>query len=116
MVTVYEESASRRYIDARRLVRGRPVVDLELVFDELLARKRPLSRAGLASGPDFRALAVSPRRGRLRVLADLRTPARRESCPRKLLGASAKRPTQQFRGEPLVDGGFLESVPTVGAA
>ena len=52
--TIYEESASRRYIDARRLARGRPVVDLELVFDELLARKRPLSRVGLANGPDFR--------------------------------------------------------------
>ena len=112
VATVYEESASRRYIDARRLVRGRPVVDLELVFDELLARKRPLSRAGLASGPDFRALAVSPRRGRLRVLADLRDPdetlrAVRASCSVPLLNG----PPQRFRGEPLVDGGFLESVP-----
>ena len=35
----------------------RPVVDLDLVFDELLARKRPFCRAGLAHGPDFRAVA-----------------------------------------------------------
>ena len=110
--TIYEECASRRYIDARRLVRGRPVVDLELVFDELLARKRPLSRDGLANGPDFRAVAVSPRRGQLRVLEDLRDPdetlsAVRASCAVPVLNGAP----QRFRGEPLVDGGFLESVP-----
>ena len=110
--TIYEESASRRYIDARRLARGRPVVDLELVFGELLAGKRPLSREGLANGPDFRALAVSPRRGQLRVLADLRDPdetlkAARASCAVPVLNGSP----QRFRGETLVDGGFLESVP-----
>jgi predicted patatin/cPLA2 family phospholipase len=110
--TTYEDSASRRFIDARRLVRGRPMVDLELVFDELLARKRPLCRAGLDNGPDFRALAVSPRTGELRVLSDLRDPdeilgAVRASCSVPLLNGAA----QPFRGEWLVDGGFLESVP-----
>jgi len=110
--TTYEESASRRFIDARQLVRGRPLVDLELVFDELLARKWPLCCAGLANGPDFRALAVSPRSGELRVLSDLRKPdeilkAVRASCSVPLLNGAP----QQFRGEPLVDGGFLESVP-----
>jgi predicted patatin/cPLA2 family phospholipase len=110
--TTYADSASRRFIDARRLVRGRPVVDLELVFDELLARKRPFCRAGLANGPDFRALAVSPRTGEPRVLSALRNPdeilgAVRASCSVPLLNG----PPQLFRGEPLVDGGFLESVP-----
>ena len=109
--TIYEESASRRFIDARRLVRGRPVADLDLVFAELLACKRPFCRAGLASGPDFRALAVSPRRGELRVLSDLRDPdetlsAVRASCSVPLLSGAP----QQFR-ERLVDGGFVESVP-----
>ena len=110
--TIYEEGASRRYIDARRVVRGRPVVDLDLVFEELLSGKRPLSRDGLANGPDFRALAVSQRRGELRVLADLRDPcetlsAARASCSVPVLNGAPHR----FRGEPLVDGGFLESVP-----
>ena len=110
--TTYDESASRRFIDARRLVRGRPVVDLDLVFDELLARKRPFCCCGLANGPDFRALAVSPRSGELRVLSDLRKPdeilkAVRASWSVPLLNGAP----QQFRGEPLVDGGFLESVP-----
>lgn len=43
--TTYQETASRRFIDARRLVRGQPLVDLDLVFDELLARKRDHSAA-----------------------------------------------------------------------
>lgn len=110
--TIYEECASRRIIDRRRLARGRPVVDLELVFDELLARKRPLCRDGLADGPDFRALAVSPRRRELRVLSDLRDPdetlrAVHASCSVPLLNGAPR----HYRGERLVDGGFLESVP-----
>lgn len=47
--TIYE-SASRRFINPQQLARGRPIVDLELVFDELLARKRPLCGAGLGPG------------------------------------------------------------------
>ena len=110
--TIYEESASRRFINAQQLARGRPIVDLELLFDELLARKRPLCGAGLATGPEFRALAVSPSAGDLRVLSDLRDPdevlrAVRASCSVPLLSGAP----QQFRGEPLVDGGFLESLP-----
>ena len=110
--TVYKESASRRFIDARRLVRGRPAVDLELIFDELLARKRPFCGAGLAKGPDFRALAVSPGLAELRVLSDLRDPdevlgAVRASCSVPLLNGAP----HEFRGERLVDGGFLESIP-----
>ena len=108
----YLESASRRFIDGRRLLRGRPVVDLDLLFDELLARKRPFSSTGLANGPEFRALAVSPRTRQLRVLSDLRSPedalrAVRASCSVPLLNGAP----QSFRGERLVDGGFLESVP-----
>lgn len=110
--TIYEDCANRRVIDARRVVRGRPVVDLELVFDELLARRRPFCRVGLADGPEFRALAVSPRRGELRVLSDLREPdetlrAVHASCSVPLLNGAPR----QYRGERLVDGGFLESVP-----
>jgi predicted patatin/cPLA2 family phospholipase len=108
----YVDSASRRFIDGRRLLRGRPVVDLDLLFDELIARKRPFSSTGLASGPEFRALAVSARTRQLRVLSDLRSPedalrAVRASCSVPLLNGVS----QSFRGERLVDGGFVESVP-----
>ena len=108
----YLEGASRRFIDKRRLLRGRPVVDLDLLFGALVTRKRPFSSTGLASGPEFRALAVSARTHQLRVLSDLRSPddalrAVRASCSVPLLNGAA----QSFRGERLVDGGFVESVP-----
>ena len=109
---IYEDSANRRYIDVRRLARGEPAVNLDLLFDELLDRRRSFSSEGLAAGPDFRALAVSLRRRELRVLADLRDrdtalSAVRASCSVPLLSGGP----HQFRGEPLVDGGFLESIP-----
>ncbi|HEX5859396.1 MAG TPA: patatin-like phospholipase family protein [Microbacterium sp.] len=110
--TLYEDSANRRYIDVRRLARGEPAVNLDLLFDELLDRRRPLSSEGLAAGPDLRTLAVSLRTRELHVLADLRDHdtalnAVRASCSVPLLSGGPHR----FRGELLVDGGFLESIP-----
>ena len=110
--TTYEDSANRRYIDVRRLARGEPAVNLARLFDELLDHRRPLSSEGLAAGPDLRVLAVSLKTRELRVLADLRDrdtalSAIRASCAVPLLSGGP----HQFRGEPLVDGGFLESVP-----
>ena len=110
--TTYEDSANRRYIDVRRLAWGEPAVNLELLFDELLDRRRPFSSEGLASGPDLRTLAVSLSTRELRVLGDLRDrdtalSAVRASCSVPLLTGGP----HQFRGEPLVDGGFLESIP-----
>ena len=90
--TTYMDSADRRFIDLRRLIRGRPVVDLDLLFDELLAVGRPFSAAGLARGPEFRALAVSPRRRRIARAARLsghRRAARGRAS--KLLGADDQR-------------------------
>lgn len=110
--STYEDSADRRFIDPRRLIRGRPVVDLDLLFEELLAARRPFSAEGLARGPDFRAVTVSPRGGEVRVLRDFRDTdellgAVRASCSVPMISGEPPR----FRGERLLDGGFLESVP-----
>ena len=110
--TTYEDSANRRYIDVRRLARGVPAVNLERLFNELLDHRRPFSSEGLAGGPDLRVLAVSLTARELRVLADLRDrgtvlSAVRASCSVPLLSGGP----HQFRGEALVDGGFLESIP-----
>ncbi len=110
--TTYADSAERRFIDLRRLIRGSPVVDLDLLFDELLAARRPFSAAGLARGPEFRAVAMSPRDGGVRVLSDFRDTgellgAVRASCAVPMM--SGEPPL--FRGERLLDGGFVESVP-----
>ena len=51
--TIYEETASRRFINAQQLARGRPIVDLELVFEEAsqpqaaIVRRRPRDRPGI---------------------------------------------------------------------
>ena len=108
----YRESASRRFIDARQLVRGGPAVDLELIFDELLARKRPFCRAGLAKGRTSARWRYRRAVAELRVLSDLRDPddvlgAVRASCSVPLLNGAP----HGVRGERLVDGGFLESIP-----
>ena len=74
--STYTDAAKRRYSDRRRLMRGRPIVNLDLLFGELLAARRPHSRAGLVRGPDVRAVAVSP--GRRPILAN---PPRRPHDP-----------------------------------
>ena len=42
----------REFIDPARAFRGGPLVDLDFLFDEVIARRRPLSEAGLAEGPE----------------------------------------------------------------
>jgi predicted patatin/cPLA2 family phospholipase len=114
--TTFEDTASREFIDPARAFRRRPVLDLEYLFDTVIAGRKPLSNAGLARGPEFRALATSLRDVKLRVLADFACTAElldavRVSCTIPLLsGAPAT-----FKGEPMVDGALVESVPYVTA-
>lgn len=108
----FEDCACRSFIDPSRAFRGRPVLDLDFLFDEVIARRRPLSEAGLAVGPEFRAVAVSASRAELRVLRDFDgaediLAAARASCSIPVLAGTP--PT--YRGEPTVDGGLLEPIP-----
>ena len=110
--THYQDAASRRVINRARPLLGRPVVDFDFLFQELIARRKPLSFAGLSSGPDFRALAISLETRSLRVLggfADIEElmQAVRASAALPMFGG---RPPL-FRGEPMADGGILEAIP-----
>jgi len=110
--TSFEECASRSFIDRRRALRGRPVLDLDYLFDEVITQREPLSEAGFADGPEFRAVAVSATRGELCVLRDFESAADvlaavRASCSIPVLAG----PPPTYRGEPMVDGGLLESIP-----
>ena len=110
--TSFEHCACREFIDPRRAMRGRPVLDLDFLFDQVIARRGSLSEPGLAEGPEFRAVAVSATRAELRVLRDFESAAEvlaaaRASCTIPLLTGAP--PT--FRGEPMVDGGLLEAIP-----
>lgn len=110
--TTFEDTASREFIDPARALRRRPVLDLEYLFDTVIAGRKPLSEAGLARGPEFRALATSLSDATLRVLGDFACTAElmdavRVSCSIPLLTGA---PTT-FKGEPMVDGALVESVP-----
>jgi predicted patatin/cPLA2 family phospholipase len=110
--TSFEDCACRAFIDPSRALLGRPVLDLDFLFDEVIARRRPLSETGLAVGPEFRAVAVSASRAELRVLRDFESAAdvlaaARASCSIPVLTGAP--PT--YRGEPTVDGGLLEAIP-----
>jgi predicted patatin/cPLA2 family phospholipase len=110
--TSFEDCACRAFIDPRRALRGRPVLDLDFLFDEVITRRRSLSEAGLAAGPEVRAVAVSATRAQLCVLRDFESAADvlaavRASCSIPVLTGAP--PT--YRGEPMVDGGLLESIP-----
>ena len=110
--TSFEDSACRAFIDPSRALWGRPVIDLDFLFDEVIARRRPLSHIGLARGPEFCAVAVSAARAELRVLRDFESAAdvldaARASCSIPVLTGTPR----TYRGEPTVDGGLLEPIP-----
>ena len=110
--TSFEHCASRAFIDPRRALRGRPVLDLDYLFEHVISGPRSLSEAGFADGPEFRAVAVSATRGELCVLRDFSSTddvlaAVRASCAIPVVTGAP--PT--YRGEPMVDGGLLESIP-----
>ena len=108
----FEDAACRAFIDPRRALRRRPVLDLEYLFGTVCGSRRPLSAAGMAQGPELRTVAVTADTGEQRVLAGFADPAEalaavRASCTIPLVAGG---PTA-FRGEPLVDGGLLEPIP-----
>jgi predicted patatin/cPLA2 family phospholipase len=110
--TSFEHAASREFIDPRRVLRRQPVLDLDHLFERVIARHLPLSAAGLAHGPDLRVVAVAERDATLRVLTGFADPADalaavRASCTIPLLAGAPAR----YRGEVLVDGGLLEPIP-----
>ena len=110
--THYQDAASRRVINRMRPLLGRPVIDCDLLFDELIATRKPLSFDDRASGPEFRALATSLEGYSLRVLSDFRDldelrQAVRASAALPKLGGEPP----VFRGERMVDGGLIEPIP-----
>ena len=91
---------------------GRPVVDYELLFEELIAARKPLSFGDLSSAPEFRALTTSLDRYSLRVLADFSDldelrQAVRASAALPMLGGEPP----LFRGERMADDGLIEPIP-----
>ena len=110
--TLYQDAASHGVIDPVRPLRGGPVIDFDLLFEELIAARKPWSLDRLASGPEFRALATSLETQSLRVLAgftdiDELMQAVRASASLPRLGGEPP----VFRGERMTDGGLREPIP-----
>ena len=110
--THYQDAVRRGVIDRKRPLRGRPVIDYDLLFEVLIGARKPLSFEGLAHGPEFRAIATSLETLSRRVLADfadadelLQAVRASGSLPR-LCGTPP-----MFRGERMVDGGLVEPIP-----
>ena len=68
--THYRDAVSYGVINRMRPLVRRPVIDFDLLFEELIASRKPLSFDRLRGGPEFRALATSLDCYSLRVLAD----------------------------------------------
>jgi len=110
--TYYQDAASHGVINRMRPLVGRSVIDFQLLFEELIAARKPLACDGLATGPEFRALATSLETLSLRVLAgfadsDELMRAVRASASLPRLGGEPP----AFRGERMVDGGLIEPIP-----
>ena len=110
--TTFEDIAGRELIDPARALGRRPVLDLGFLFEAIIAKRKPLSEAGLSRGPAFRAVAVSVEDPALQVLGDFQDTAEllaavRVSCTIPVIGGAPA----SFRGVPMVDGGLLEAIP-----
>ena len=110
--THYQDATSRGVINRMRPLVGQSVIDFELLFEQLIAARKPLSFDGLASGPEFRAQATSLETLSLRVLAgfaDIGELMRAVRASASLPRLGGEPPV--FRGERMVDGGLIEPIP-----
>ena len=114
--TNYVDTANMRFANPMRMLRGRPVMDFDMLFGELIRDRKPYDPAGLACGPGFGALAVDLTTSELRVLDDFvdtdeLVDAVRVSCAIPVLSG----PPPSFRGTPMADGALIEAIPYASA-
>jgi predicted patatin/cPLA2 family phospholipase len=110
--TNYEDAASREFISTLHMLRGKPIIDLEFLFDQIATHVKPYSPEQLARGPELRVIATAVERREEVVLSDFASPqetlaAVRASCALPLLGGTLP----HFRDELMADGGLVEAVP-----
>lgn len=110
--THYVDAASRRVINRMRPLVRQPVVDFDLLFEDVISARKPLSFEALAAGPEFRCLATSVETLTLRVLGNFAhaedlVQAVRASAAFPRLGGSPP----LFRGEEMIDGALIEPIP-----
>ncbi|NMO90329.1 patatin-like phospholipase family protein [Actinomycetospora sp. TBRC 11914] len=113
----FDDLTTKNFLDYRRLYRGKPVMDLDYVYDEVLARRKPLDYGQIRS-------SVRP----LHILVTNVSKMRREDAypykddndVRDALRASTWLPlatygAANFRGQPFIDGGVVQFHPYTAA-
>lgn len=112
--TNYTDCAGSRFISRRRLLQGRPVMDMNFLFESVMNQK-PYDMTAFRAGPRFACLACclddSPQRA-LRVLDSFDS----EKALRQAVQASCQIPGLAgqpviINDQPLVDGALIESIP-----
>jgi predicted patatin/cPLA2 family phospholipase len=113
----YDDLVSKQFVDARRLLRGQPIVSLDFVFDVVLEERNPLDYQRLIASPiQLHLIASSLDRMTshsftgLTTKDDIRTALKASSCIPVVAG-----PPVVFRGERFVDGTVLLSHPFLAA-
>jgi predicted patatin/cPLA2 family phospholipase len=106
-------AVGREFFDPRRALRGKPVMSLDFVIDEVMTRRNPLDfQAVLTAAPRLRVIVSSVTGIRPRTISefastdDLRTILRATACL-PLVGG----PPVPYQGDLLVDGGVLLAHP-----
>jgi predicted patatin/cPLA2 family phospholipase len=113
----YLDAVTEGVVDLIGPLRGRPLVDFDRLFADLIARRRPLSFTRLQGGPEFRALATSLETMSLRVLAgfeDIEEVLQAVRASTFLPRYTGHAPL--FRGERMADGSLIEPIPFSSAA
>ena len=109
----YQDTVSKDFFNPFRHLRGKPILSLDFLFEEVVKKRRPLSETDFRKGPDFRALGVNLISEKLEVLKDFKDlnealEAVRVSCSIPFFSGTTP---LEFRGTPMSDGALLESMP-----
>jgi predicted patatin/cPLA2 family phospholipase len=109
----FDDLTTGEFLDFRRVLRGRPPMRLDYVFDEVAAHRKPLDYPGIIAAAQRLHVAVTDV-DELRPLdvADFTSP---EDLRSALLAGAwlplALRGTARFRGHRAMDGGLLRAHP-----
>jgi predicted patatin/cPLA2 family phospholipase len=110
--THYQDAVTAGVVSRIGPLRGRPLVDFDLLFEELIAARKPLSFERLAQGPELWALATSLETMSLRLLGGFTSVDEVMDAVRAsaFLPRFAGEP-RTFRGERMADGSLVEPIP-----
>lgn len=114
----YDDLPVKRFVDFRRPLRGRSIVDMDYVFDDVMEERKPLDyQAVLKSDVPLHVAITSVDRRTTLVVRDFED----EADLKAGLRASSWLPgavqgTADFRGERAIDGGVLTAHPYAVAA